>query len=154
MFQIQHYQCWQMDEFLKFSIAEFLQIRAILEFSIAAFSQNEDSEKNTLPVSSFFHAIWDESENQHYKPTMSFLWNQHFCVESIDFYKLSRRQRSTIAMLFLWMCLVCQHQQCCFLGSIRIVNQGGAEGRQQKPYGETVFLLPTSGLKWLRPLHS
>ena len=62
-----------MDEFLKFSIAEFLQIRAILEFSIAAFSQNEDSEKNTLPVSSFFHAIRDESENQHYKPTMSFL---------------------------------------------------------------------------------
>lgn len=153
IFLIQHYQCWQMPRSTEFNIVHvdrqavfwnsalslltetlifiilhckiftklsYLEIQHCWIFAGWRFRENY------IANSCGFFAVWDKSENLHYKSTMPIFWNRYFCVKSFDFYRFSREQRPKIAMLIFWMCQNCKHQQCYFLGSTQSVNTNNA----------------------------
>ena len=117
---ILHCRRWQMPGFPKICITGFSQNWAIWGFSIAEFSQNEVSRETTLPIHVPIFAVWDKSENLHYKSTMPLFWNQQFCVKSTDFASGNTEDRnafflnvpglSTPTMLFDWKYPICQHR--------------------------------------------
>ena len=43
-------------------------------------------QRNYIANSCAFFAVWDKSENLHYKSTMPLFWNRQFCVKSTDFH--------------------------------------------------------------------